>query len=118
MNVHRRRLEDISNERVIEIFVNKKGRRFELDSKSGCNMFYLLFAQLSIKNYFIHKARKWVGKYDLDYHMDNLKELYTSISTLAQKLVLTFLNNKFILKKSEFNPVRAKNPQTFSAKKP
>jgi hypothetical protein len=27
-----------------------------------------------------------------------LKELYTSISTLAQNLVLTFLNNKFILK--------------------
>ena len=79
MNVHRRRLEEISNERVIEIFVNKKGRRFELDSKSGCNMFYLLFAQLSIKNYFIHKARKWVGKYDLDYHMDNLKHVYFSL---------------------------------------
>ena len=28
----------------------------------------------------------------------NLKELYTSISTLAQKLVLTLLNNEFILK--------------------
>ena len=28
----------------------------------------------------------------------DLKELYTSISTLAQKLVLTLLNNEFILK--------------------
>ena len=28
----------------------------------------------------------------------SLKELYTSISTLAQKLVLTLLNNEFILK--------------------
>ena len=27
----------------------------------------------------------------------SLKELYTSISTLAQKLVLTLLNNEFIL---------------------
>ena len=42
-----------------------------------------------------------------------LKELYTSISTLAQKLVLTLLNNELI-----FDPVRTKNPQTFSAKKP
>ena len=28
----------------------------------------------------------------------SLKELYTSISTLAQKLVLTLLNNEFVLK--------------------
>ena len=48
----------------------------------------------------------------------NLKELYTSISTLAQKLVLTLLNNEFILEKNNFDPVRTKNPQTFSAKKP
>ena len=116
MNVHRRRLEEISNERVIEIFVNKKGRRFELDSKSGCNMFYLLFAQLSIKNYFIHKARKWVGKYDLDYHMDNLKELYTSISTLAQKLVLTFLNNEFISKIRNSTPFGRKIRKQFRLK--
>ena len=45
-----------------------------------------------------------------------LKELYTSISTLAQKLVLTLLNNEFILKILNFNPVRTKNPQIFSLK--
>ena len=45
------------------------------------------------------------------YLQFSLKELYTSISTLAQELVLTLLNNKFI-----FNPVLAKNPQTFLAK--
>ena len=45
-----------------------------------------------------------------------LKELYTSISTLAQKLVLTLLNNEFIF--SNFDPVRSKNPRTFLAKKP
>ena len=31
-----------------------------------------------------------------------LKELYTSLSTLAQKLVLTLFNNEFVLK---FDPV-------------
>ena len=37
-----------------------------------------------------------------------LQELYTSISTLAQKLVLTLVNNELILEKSKFNPVRWK----------
>ena len=32
------------------------------------------------------------------YIILDLKELYTSISTLAQKLVLTPLNNEFIVK--------------------
>ena len=47
-----------------------------------------------------------------------LKELYTSLTTLAQKLVSTLLNNEFILNiDSELTPVETKNPQTFSAEK-
>ena len=47
-----------------------------------------------------------------------LKELYTSISTLAQKFVLPPLNNELALKIRNLNPFILKNPQIFSAKKP
>ena len=45
-----------------------------------------------------------------------LKELYTSETTLAQKIVLTPLNNEFVLKIRYSTPIMQKNPQTFLAK--
>ena len=45
-----------------------------------------------------------------------LKELVTSISTLAQKLGFTLLDNEFALKNSEFYPLQTKNPLIFSGK--
>ena len=43
-----------------------------------------------------------------------LKELYTSETTLAQKIVLAPLNSEFVLKIRY--PIVQKNPQTFLAK--
>ena len=45
-----------------------------------------------------------------------LKELYTLISTLAKKLVLSLLNNKFELKILNSTPFRQKIPQHFRSK--
>ena len=45
-----------------------------------------------------------------------LKELYTSISTLAQKLVLALLNNKFIIILLNWNPFRQKIRKHFDQK--
>ena len=45
-----------------------------------------------------------------------LKELYTSISTLAQKVGLTFLNNKFILKILNSTPFGRKIRKHFRTK--
>ena len=48
--------------------------------------------------------------------IDNLKELYTSISTLAQTLVLTLLNNEFILKILNSTPFGRKIRKRFRPK--
>ena len=53
------------------------------------------------------------GKYDNPYY---LKELYTSISTLAQTLVLTLLNNEFILKILNSTPFGRKIRKHFRPK--
>ena len=45
-----------------------------------------------------------------------LKELYTSETTWAQKIVLTPLNNEFVLKIRYSTPIMQKNPQTFLQK--
>ena len=45
-----------------------------------------------------------------------LKELYTSILTLAQKLVLTLLNNEFILKIQISTPFGRKIRERFRLK--
>ena len=46
-----------------------------------------------------------------------LKELYTSISTLAQKLVLTLLNDEFVLEILNSTPFRLKIRKYFRPKK-
>ena len=46
----------------------------------------------------------------------DLKKFYTSETTLAQKIVLTPLNNEFVLKIRYSTPIMQKNPQTFLAK--
>ena len=48
--------------------------------------------------------------------IDNLKELYTSISTLAQTLVLTLLNNEFTLKILNSTPFGQKIRKHFRPK--
>ena len=48
--------------------------------------------------------------------LPHLKELYTSETTFAQKLVLTPLNNKFSVKNSILDLLHTKYPQIFSAK--
>ena len=46
----------------------------------------------------------------------SLKELYTSETTLAQKIVLASLNNEFVLEIRYSTPKMQKNPQIFLAK--
>ena len=55
---------------------------------------------------------------DSNQHFQALKELYTSISTLAQKLVLTLLNNEFILKILNSIPFGRKIRKHFRSKTP
>ena len=45
-----------------------------------------------------------------------LKELYTSETTLAQKIVLTTLNNEFIIKNRNSVSFMLKNPRIFLQK--
>ena len=58
------------------------------------------------------------NKYQMELTLFILKELYTSISTLAQKLVFTFLNNKFILKILNSTPFGRKIRKHFRPKNP
>ena len=57
-----------------------------------------------------------VGIWPEEFIFRTLKELYTSISTLAQKLVLTLLNNEFILKNQISTPFGRKIRERFRLK--
>ena len=46
-------------------------------------------------------------------HVPGLKELYTSETTLAQKIVLTLLNNEFVLKIRYSTPIMQKSANIF-----
>ena len=52
----------------------------------------------ALEDKFDEQTENTLNNIDKQTSGSTLKELYTSISTLAQKLVLTFFNNKFILK--------------------
>ena len=51
--------------------------------------------------------------FNLWYHIWSLKELYTSETTFAWKIVLTPLNNKFIIKIWNSTSFTLKSPQIF-----
>ena len=52
------------------------------------------------------------------FSFEGLKELYTSETTFALKIVLTPLNNKFIIKIWNSTSFMLKNPQIFLQKEP
>ena len=58
----------------------------------------------------------WIEKVNYTYINIPLKELYTSETTLAQKIVLASLINEFVLEIRYSTPIMQKNPQTFLAK--
>ena len=77
-------------------------------------VWFFLFFQRTVRIQELQDALVEVSSYK---RLFNLKELYTSISTLAQKLVLTLLNNEFILKIQISTPFGRKIRERFRLKK-
>ena len=74
---------------------------------------------ISILKLFVYtnlSSYKKMSQIYLFFKVWSLKELYTSISTLAQILVLILLNNEVVLRIRNSNPFMFKNPKIFSVK--